>query len=139
MGSSLLEDAASQTKDLPLSAVGSWREKTSAACRGLKLGIRRQPRFFVHFFLAAFMVAAALAFHCQPLEWCILILSIGLVLVAELFHSAVEALYQSLRESARPTGRACLDIGSGAVLLASCLAALLAAFVFLRRLFDLLS
>jgi undecaprenol kinase len=117
----------------------SWREKSRGALRGLRLGIRSQPRFFLHFFLSAFLIAAGMVFRCQALEWCLLVLGIGMVLVAELFHSAVQALYFSLRESARPSNRACLDIGSGAVLLASCLAALLAAIVFLRRLSDLLS
>jgi diacylglycerol kinase len=126
-------------KRQPLTSVRSWREKSRGALRGLRLGIRGQPRFFLHFFFSAFLVAAGMAFRCEALEWCLLILGVGAVLVAELFHSALQAFYFSLRESARPGNRACLDIGSGAVLLAGCLASLLAAIVFIRHLLDLLS
>jgi undecaprenol kinase len=80
-----------------------------------------------------------MVFGCQALEWCLLLLGIGVLLVAELFHSALYELYLSLPGSSRPDNRACLDIGSGAVLLANCLAALVAAIIFLRRILDLLS
>ena len=46
-----------------------WSERSRAALRGLKLGIRNQPRFFAHFFFAALVVAvllSAVAIASQP-------------------------------------------------------------------------
>src|ERR1051326_2614785 len=65
-----------------------WSEKFRDALRGLKLGIRGHSSFFVHFFFAALVVAAAIVLRCELLEWCLLLGCIGLVLTAELFNSA---------------------------------------------------
>src|SRR5436305_10294167 len=74
----------------------SWRAKFGDAFRGLKLGIRGHSSFSVHFFFAALVIAAAIVFRCEPLEWCLLIGCIGLVITAELFNSAVETLFRGL-------------------------------------------
>src|SRR5438445_13838140 len=78
-----------------------WRAKFRDAFRGLKLGIRGHSSFSVHFFFAALVLAAAVVLRCTVIEWCILLLCIGLVLTAELFNSAIETLFRGLDESTR--------------------------------------
>jgi diacylglycerol kinase len=116
----------------------TWGRKFGDAFRGLKLGIRGQSSFFVHFFFTALVVAAALAFGCTPVEWCLLLGCIGLVLVAELFNSAVEALFRGLDPASRDRAWPCLDIAAGAVLLASAVAVVIGSLVFLGRILPLL-
>jgi len=111
-----------------------WRDKFGDACRGLKLGIRGHSSFFVHFFFAALVAAAALVFRCDVLEWCVLLGCIGLVLTAELVNSAVETLYHGLDDGAKRRARPCLDIAAGAVLLATLVAVAIGSLVFLNRL-----
>ena len=55
-----------------------WGDKFGDAFRGLKLGVRGHSSFFVHFFFAALVAAAALVFRCDLLEWCVLLGCIGL-------------------------------------------------------------
>src|SRR6266481_2122414 len=112
----------------------SWRDKFRDAFRGLKLGIRGHSSFFVHFFFAALVVAAAVALGCDRIDWCILLGCIGLVLTAELFNSALETLVRGLDEATRPQVFAALDIAAGAVLLASIVAAIIGSIVLLSRL-----
>src|SRR5712692_7373872 len=97
----------------------SWRAKFGDAFRGLKLGVRGHSSFFVHFFFTALVVAAAIVLHCAPLEWCLLLGCIGMVLVAELFNSALETLFRGLDDATKARVWPCLDIAAGAVLLAS--------------------
>jgi len=111
-----------------------WGDKFGDACRGLKLGIRGHSSFFVHFFFAALVVAAALVFRCDLLEWCVLLGCIGLVLTAELVNSAIETLYHGLDDVAKLRTKPCLDIAAGAVLLASITAIVIGGLVFLNRL-----
>ena len=73
----------------------------------------------MHFFFAALVVAAAIAFRCDLLEWCLLLGCIGLVITAELFNSALETLFRGLDQPTRDRTWQCLDIAAGAVLLAS--------------------
>ena len=92
----------------------------------------------MHFFFAALVLATAIVLRCDPLEWCLLLACIGLVLMAELFNSAVETIYHGLDDSTRPRVRHCLDIAAGAVLLASITAAVIGAIVFLPKLAAML-
>jgi diacylglycerol kinase len=115
----------------------SWRSKFRDAFRGLKLGVRGHSSFFVHFFFSALVVAAGMVLRCGPLEWCLLLVCIGMVLTAELFNSAIETIFRGLDEATKPRVRACLDIAAGAVLLASIAAAIIGGIIFLGRLIDL--
>jgi diacylglycerol kinase len=114
----------------------SWRDKFRAAFRGLKLGIRGHSSFSIHFFFTALVLAAAIAFRCGVLEWCVLLGCIGMVLTAELFNSAVETLVRGLDETTQARVWPCLDIAAGAVLLASIAAAVIGSIIFLLKLAD---
>jgi diacylglycerol kinase len=115
-----------------------WSAKFHDAFRGLKLGVRGHSSFFVHFFFAALVLAAAGILRCSLVEWCLLLLCIGGVLTAELFNSAVETLFRGLDEATKARCWKCLDIAAGAVLLASMVAALVGTLIFAQRLVQLL-
>lgn len=73
----------------------------------------------VHAFCAlAVIVVAALA-HMSAWQWSALLLCITVVLVAEMFNTALESLAKSIDAGYHPQLRDALDIASGAVLLAS--------------------
>jgi diacylglycerol kinase len=117
----------------------TWRAKFGDAFRGFKLGVRGHTSFFVHFFFAALAIAAAIVLRCGPLEWCLILGCIGIVLVAELLNSAVETLFHSLDDRTKARARGVLDIAASAVLVASIVAALIGTIVFLQRLAAFLS
>jgi diacylglycerol kinase len=114
-----------------------WRHKFRDAFRGMKLGIRGQSSFFVHFFIGALVVVAAFVFGCSVVEWCILLGCIGMVLVAELFNSAIETLFRGLDDSVKDRVWPCLDIAAGAVLLTSIFAVVIGSLIFLSQLAKL--
>ena len=111
----------------------SWRGKFADAFRGIKLGVRGHSSFFVHFFVAAGVLLAAIVLGCNLLEWCLLLGCIGLVLTAELFNSAIETLFRGLDDETKSRVWPALDIAAGAVLLASISATVVGALVFLRH------
>jgi diacylglycerol kinase len=112
----------------------SWRAKFRDAFRGVKLGIRGHSSFSVHFFFAALVIAAAIVFRCEFLEWCLLVGCIGMVLTAELINSAIETIFHGLDERIKARVSSALDIAAGAVLLASITAVVIGSIVFLHRL-----
>lgn len=115
-----------------------WREKFRVALRGVKMGIRGHSSFFVHFFITALVLAVAIVLGCSPVEWCLLIGCIGLVLTAELFNSTIETFFRGFDEDARSQAWPALDIAAGAVLLASITAAIIGCIIFLPKLAALL-
>ena len=116
-----------------------WAEKFRDALRGLKLGIRGHSSFFVHFFAAALVIAAAFALGCSLEQWGLLLLCIGVVFTSELINSAIETLHRGLDEETRERTYTSLDIAAGAVLLASITAAVVGVLIFGTRLLQLLN
>jgi diacylglycerol kinase len=111
-----------------------WKEKFADSLRGLKQGIRGHSSFSVHFFFAALVIAAAIVISCQFVEWCILLICIGMVLTAELFNSAIETICRGLDEETRDRIQPAFNIAAGAVLVASLFAIVIGAIVFFHSL-----
>lgn len=128
------ERAPVEEPPVPRRARRSWAHKFRAAFRGVKVGVRGHSSFSVHFFFTALVLAAAVVLRCDKFEWCILLGCIGLVLVAELFNSAVETLFRELDEATRDRAWPALDVAAGAVLLASITASVVGAIIFLSKL-----
>lgn len=104
------------------------------AFRGMKAGVRGQSSFFVHFFMTAAVIAAAVALRVDLVEWCILLVCIALVLTAEMFNSALESMAKAITGESDPHLENSLDIGGGAVLTASIGAAIVGGIIFVNRL-----
>ena len=122
----------------PYTKEPGWRAKFRNALRGTKRGLRGQSSFFVHFFIAAAVIAAATVLKVDRTEWCLLLLCIAVVLVAEMFNSALEWLAKAIDLAHNPHLGEALDVGSAAVLIASIGAATVGAIVFIERLTKLL-
>jgi len=112
----------------------SWRRKFRNAFRGIKRGMRSESSFFVHVFAAAAVLAAAIALEAARWEWCLLVLSITGVLVAEMFNTALETLAKAVDERYNRHVRDALDMGSAAVLLAAIGSAAVGGLIFVYRL-----
>jgi diacylglycerol kinase len=116
----------------------SWARKFCDAFRGTKEGVRGQSSFFVHFFIAAAVVAAGAVLGVSWVEWCLLLLCIAGVLTAEMFNSALESMAKAITGESDPHLCNSLDIGSAAVLVASIGAAVVGTTIFGHRLGILL-
>jgi diacylglycerol kinase len=112
----------------------SWGDKFRDAFRGLKAGVRGQISFYAHIVIAATVVAAGAALGVGLFEWCLLVLCITSVLVAEFFNSSLESMAKAITGEPHPHIGNSLDIGSAAVLTASIGAAVVGAIIFGHRL-----
>lgn len=114
----------------------TWSAKFGDAWRGVKYGIRGHSSFFVHFFMAALVLAAAIALRANLVQWCLLLFAIGMVLMAELMNSAFETLFHSLDARTQERCWRALDVAAGAVLLASITAAIIGLLIFIPLLVE---
>ncbi len=97
----------------------TWYQKFRCAFRGLRLGVRGQSSFVVHFVMAGLVLLAAAVLRVERTEWCVLLLCITVVLAAEMFNSALEHLARAVDRSENRHLGSALDIGSAAVLTAA--------------------
>ena len=87
----------------------------------------------MHLWVAVAVVVTAAMMQVSLVEWCILVGAIGVVLVAEIFNTAIESLAKALPVGRHPRIRDALDMAGGAVLLSAVAAAVIGAIVFLHR------
>jgi diacylglycerol kinase len=116
----------------------SWLRRFRDAFYGIREGVRGQSTFFVHFFVAAAVLAAGVAMQVDRYEWCLLVLCIAGVVTAELFNSALESMAKAVTTENDPRIGAALDIAAGAVLVASIGASVVGACIFFPRFVALL-
>jgi diacylglycerol kinase len=96
-----------------------WRNKFSYAIAGLSDSFRTQVSFWVHLPIAALVIAVAAFLHVEPWRWAILVLTIAVVISAELFNTALEQLVVVLHPVRDPRIARSLDAAAAAVLVAA--------------------
>jgi len=84
----------------------------------------------VHFLIILVVIGAGLLVRLGPLDIAVLTFAMGLVLVAEMFNSALEAWLDRQVEHYDPHVKTIKDLSAGAVLIASLAAALVGVLVF---------
>lgn len=104
---------------------------------GLWLFVAREHNAWIHASGTVVAIGLGLGFGLSTVEWCAIVLAIGLVWVAEAFNTALELLADAaVPERNEQVGRA-KDVAAGAVLLAAVSAAAVGVIVFLPRVLGL--
>jgi len=106
------------------------------ALEGLAFALKSEGNLRVHFVATALVVALGIGFGVSRHEWAALVVAIGLVWVAELLNTALEALCDYVQPKQAEPIKRIKDIAAAAVLLAALTAATLGALVFWPYLFS---
>ncbi|MFM8415200.1 MAG: diacylglycerol kinase [Planctomycetota bacterium] len=96
----------------------TWLGKFADAFRGLFLSVRTQSSFAAHLPVAAAAVALGAWLGLSAVEWGLVALAIGLVIMAEVFNTSIEALAKAVGSYPDDGIRDALDHASGGVLVA---------------------
>jgi undecaprenol kinase len=125
-------------------AVGGWRDEIHnryrsfrAALRGLGWLILSERHFQLHLIAAVAAVLLGLILGLNALEWAILMLTIGLVLVAEAINTAIEHTIDLTVRQIDPLARTAKDVGAAGVLIAALISVLVGCLLFLPKLLAL--
>jgi len=106
-----------------------WRLRSFVhAGRGL-LHLVREPNARIHLLATVLVVAVGAAVRVSPLEWALLVLAIGVVLMAEALNTAIEHLANAAVPKQHPLVGSAKDLGAGAVLIAAIVAACIGGLV----------
>ncbi len=111
-----------------------WRQRLVETERGLTLGLRADATFFVHFFLAAVLLATGFVLGLSAIEWSVLILAITAVIAAEMFHQLLKMLWKHEGHLLCRETREALRMGTAAVAVTMIGALMVTALLFGRHL-----
>ncbi len=89
------------------------------AFAGIGACIKEERHFRVHLAFILYVTTLATYFHLSTVEWAILILTMGSVLVAEAANTAIERVVDLTSPTRHPLAKAAKDIAAGMVLLAA--------------------
>ena len=89
-----------------------------------------QPNFRIQLGIAVVAILAAVGLHFDEVRWLLLVLTIGVVLAAELFNTCLEHVVDLIMPDTHPLARAAKHAGAAAVLAASIAAAVVGAVLY---------
>ena len=108
------------------------------ALRGLFVLAKAERNFKIELLFAVFAIALSCVLKLSALEFLFVLLAITLVLLAELFNTAIEKIMDFIHPEKHDAVRDIKDLSAGAVLLAIIFAFIIALFVFVPKLYSAL-
>jgi len=105
------------------------------AWKGFSYAFRTQLNFKVHSVTAALAILMGFLFDLSIREWLWIFLAIGVVLIAELFNTALEAFVDLVSPEYNPKAGIVKDVAAAAVMITAFLAILIGLMVFVPKIF----
>lgn len=84
----------------------------------------------LHVLASVVVVAMAYGLEVTRVEWCLLVLCIGMVWVAEIFNTSIETLTNLVSPEQNPLAGKTKDLAAGAVLMAAITSVVVGLFIF---------
>ena len=106
------------------------------ARKGMRLVLKSERNIRAHMVIALFVLLLAILFGFRPIEICVLLLTIGMVIIAEMLNTAIEfALDATFRNKYSAMVGMAKDISAGAVMVASVLSVAIGLILFGQAMF----
>jgi diacylglycerol kinase len=119
----------------------SLKSRTSSfkfAFRGLSSLLVNEHNSIIHLAAAVIVIALGFILKVNPCEWCLLIIVIGLVFLAEILNSSLEAIADVIEPQWNEKIMRAKDYAAAAVLISVIVAVLVGALIFIPRLLLLM-
>lgn len=116
-----------------------WRRYKSFvyAFRGIGILVKTQDHAKIHLIASILIIAWGLYLSLSPVEWCLIVLCIALVLTMEAVNTAIEFLTDLVSPDYHPLAGKAKDVAAGAVLISAILATVIWAIIFIPKILSL--
>ena len=108
------------------------------AFNGLRLLLMKEHNAWLHLVATLAVVAAGFFFSLSRGEWIIIVFSIGIVWMAELFNTSLERTIDFISTEQHPKIKVIKDLSAGAVLVAAITALIAGAIVFIPKILAII-
>jgi diacylglycerol kinase len=114
-------------------------KSTTHALRGITIFLKATHNAWVHFFFAILAVYLGFLLHISSIEWILIILVVGVVILFEMINTAIEIDIDLTSPTYHPYARDTKDVAAGAVSVAVVIAGIVGIIIFLPKIFALIS
>ena len=108
------------------------------AFKGIFFAFKTQLNFRVHLVITLLVIPLGLWLNLHYLEWAFIISAIGIVLMAELFNSAIEKLTDLVSPDFHPLAGRVKDLAAAAVLISALMALVLAILILFPKIWAIM-
>ena len=122
--------------DPKLPRMKGFFESFKYALKGIRSSIYEQRNLKVQSVVAIITIGAGFYFRITAIEWCVILLVIGLVMGLEMVNSAIESLVDLVTRERKPLAGKVKDVAAGAVLFASIIAVVIGVLIFRKYLIS---
>jgi diacylglycerol kinase len=103
------------------------------AFKGIWTAITTQTNLRIHFLIASLIIGLSVYFEVSHTELLLLILTIGMVMIAELVNTSIEFLCDAVTLEHNEYIKYAKDVAAGSVLLSAIFATLIGAIIFIPK------
>jgi diacylglycerol kinase len=100
------------------------------AINGILIAVKEQLNLKIHLLALLCVTVTGFFFQLNITEWAIILLTFGLVLVAEIFNSAIEYLVDFVSPEHHEKAGKVKDVAAGAVLISAIIAVIVGLLIF---------
>ncbi|MFS0751408.1 diacylglycerol kinase family protein [Oceanobacillus sp. 1P07AA] len=108
------------------------------AWNGLKEIASTESNFQLHLISTMVVILCGIMIGLSNVEWAIIMLTIGLVLVTEMINSSIEKVMDYVQPEIHPAVKHIKDVSAGAVLIAAIIAVIVGIMIFAPKIMELL-
>lgn len=103
------------------------------AISGIIQALKTEPNMKIHFIIAFLVLFASLLLNFSRVEMVILLLTVGMVITAEMINTALEKTIDLITDDYQPLAKLVKDVAAGAVLVTAVIAVVVAYLLFFDR------
>ena len=106
--------------------------------KGLKYAYKNEQNLAFDVMITIIIIILGVAFKISIVEWALLSITIGLVISAELFNTAIEAVVDLVTEAYHPLAKVAKDTSAAAVFILAIVSVIEGIIIFLPKVINLL-
>jgi undecaprenol kinase/diacylglycerol kinase (ATP) len=103
------------------------------AFKGILFAFKSQHNIWIHSAVILLVIFTGYILRLNFIEWCLVVLAIGLVLVSELMNTAIESLVDVISPGYSEKAGFIKDVAAGAVLIAAIISVIIGIIIFLPK------
>lgn len=105
------------------------------AFEGILTALKTERNMKIHFGFVGAVILCGIVFKMTKLEWMLCCICFALVISAEMFNTAIEALVDLASPEIHPLAKKAKDVAAGATLVTAIFAAIVGLLIFVPKVF----
>ena len=105
------------------------------AFSGVREAFQNEKNMKIHFLLMILVIVLGFVLNLSSIDWAILIITIGLVLISEFINTSLEQIVDIVSPEKQEKAKIAKDVAAASVLVSAIVSILVAVFLFLPKIF----